>query len=372
MHRIAAIAMILALAGTSATRAETPTFGDQHPSKAIVGAETQYEARVLPGTAFTYQGFLEDGGSPVTTAVDLRFTLYEDAAGTIVRGGPIVVLNVTPDEGVFSTSVDFGTGPFNAPEQLDYWMRVEVSPAGAGTYDDLGIQALDAAPFALNTRGIIVDNLLNVGIGGIFNNVSFLVRQRSAADFPFVVQNTDGSVQHIVVDPNGNVGVGTLFPSAQLHVDGSLRLQTGQEAAGRVLTSDAQGNADWTEFPPVEAGSYVPVLTSLQGFQLGGASFVEAEYSRVGQLVTVVVRFEFIDFALGTNRGTISLPPGLPASGLLVSGVVTDDHYRNGSSEAIGIVAHNNAATVLLKTNGVTNSGPATAYATFTYRTSAN
>lgn len=41
------------------------------------------------------------------------------------------------------------------------------------------------------------------------------------------------------------VGIGTSTPSAKLHIDGDLRIQDGNEAAGYVLTSDANGNATW-------------------------------------------------------------------------------------------------------------------------------
>ncbi len=44
----------------------------------------------------------------------------------------------------------------------------------------------------------------------------------------------------------GNVGIGTTAPSAQLHTTGTLRFSgAGTPAAGRVLTSDASGNATW-------------------------------------------------------------------------------------------------------------------------------
>ncbi|MEO1129845.1 MAG: hypothetical protein AAFX05_09105, partial [Planctomycetota bacterium] len=129
MHRTTRRAIItgstlLTLAG--AVVAETSLV--EHPEAALgdtVRAHTDvtFEPRVLPGTAFTYQGLLESGGAAVTTAVDLRFTLYEDAAGTIVRGGPIDVNGITPENGVFTASIDFGAMPFDAPEQLDYWMR---------------------------------------------------------------------------------------------------------------------------------------------------------------------------------------------------------------------------------------------------------
>jgi hypothetical protein len=39
------------------------------------------QAQTPQGTAFTYQGRLQDGGSPAGGAYDLRFVLYDAAAG---------------------------------------------------------------------------------------------------------------------------------------------------------------------------------------------------------------------------------------------------------------------------------------------------
>lgn len=47
------------------------------------------------------------------------------------------------------------------------------------------------------------------------------------------------------------VGVGTINPMAKLDVVGNLRIKDGTEAAGRVLTSDAQGYASWSPSRPL-------------------------------------------------------------------------------------------------------------------------
>lgn len=48
----------------------------------------------------------------------------------------------------------------------------------------------------------------------------------------------------------GNVGIGVIgSPSAKLHVNGSVRITDGNQATGRVLTSDINGNASWQEAP---------------------------------------------------------------------------------------------------------------------------
>ena len=46
---------------------------------------------------------------------------------------------------------------------------------------------------------------------------------------------------------SGNVGVGTgaAAPTAKLDVAGDIRIRNGAQAAGKVLVSDANGNATW-------------------------------------------------------------------------------------------------------------------------------
>ena len=46
-------------------------------------------------------------------------------------------------------------------------------------------------------------------------------------------------------DPLSKIGIGTSAPSEKLHVVGNIRIVDGNEANGRVLTSDANGKATW-------------------------------------------------------------------------------------------------------------------------------
>ncbi|HOK38607.1 MAG TPA: hypothetical protein PLC87_08065 [Bacteroidales bacterium] len=61
---------------------------------------------------------------------------------------------------------------------------------------------------------------------------------------PLIVRTN--SIERLRVTSTGNVGIGTNSPSAQLHVAGSVRFSgAGTPGAGKVLTSDANGNATW-------------------------------------------------------------------------------------------------------------------------------
>ncbi|NDW10571.1 hypothetical protein [Dysgonomonas sp. 520] len=66
-------------------------------------------------------------------------------------------------------------------------------------------------------------------------------------------RNTSGNTNvadDVVVDAQGRVGVGTNVPQTKVDIrsstqGGGFRLQDGSQADGRVLTSDASGNAKW-------------------------------------------------------------------------------------------------------------------------------
>ncbi|MGA3283381.1 MAG: hypothetical protein ABSD57_02830 [Verrucomicrobiota bacterium] len=70
---------------------------------------------ILPSwTAFTYQGKLTDGGNPTNGMYDLQFTLYVwTNTSPTVCAGPIVNSAVAVTNGLFTTTLDFGSSVFN-------------------------------------------------------------------------------------------------------------------------------------------------------------------------------------------------------------------------------------------------------------------
>src|SRR5438067_5969025 len=64
------------------------------------------------GTAFTYQGRLNDGGSPASGIYDLRFTIYDLGSAGSVVGGPLTNAATSVSNGLFSVALDFGSSPF--------------------------------------------------------------------------------------------------------------------------------------------------------------------------------------------------------------------------------------------------------------------
>lgn len=93
----------------------------------------------LPAVAasFDYHGSLQDGGKPADGKYDLQLTLYSEASGGKVVGGPLILYAVPVHNGSFDTQADFGplTNAQNA------WLGVSVRTAGSGNFSALGTRA---------------------------------------------------------------------------------------------------------------------------------------------------------------------------------------------------------------------------------------
>lgn len=86
------------------------------------------------GTAFAYQGRLENNGTPANGNYDLTFALYTTNAGGVSVAGPVTDSNTPVTNGLFSVTIDFGSGVFAGN---NYWLDISVSPAGSNTFTDL-------------------------------------------------------------------------------------------------------------------------------------------------------------------------------------------------------------------------------------------
>jgi hypothetical protein len=115
---------------------------------AIVAVATAAEAQPFPlGTAFTYQGRLEDAGTPANGTYDMQFTLH-DAAAAGAQVGPVVTRDdVAVAAGLFTVALDFDTAFAGQARFLEIGVRPGSSTGG---YTLLGPrQELTPAPNAL-------------------------------------------------------------------------------------------------------------------------------------------------------------------------------------------------------------------------------
>lgn len=97
-------------------------------------------------TRITYQGRLDQSGSPYTGDADMRFQMFEAATGGDTVG-PSIVRNAVPvTDGLFQVELDFGAEVFT---KTPLWLQVvvdgkELTPRQPVTAAPVAIQALNA------------------------------------------------------------------------------------------------------------------------------------------------------------------------------------------------------------------------------------
>ena len=219
------------------------------------------------GTGFIYQGQLKRGGVPLTGAVDLKFSLWTTAEGGVQVGFTQNLQGVDVANGLFSVDLDFGQNAFNGNAR---WLQIKIhdhaDPPGAFTTLSPR-QPLTPTPYALQTRGIVVTDDGNVGIGTTSPQQLLHVNgglRWGGTTTDFAYSDKDGSglfleqkgsssatskirvqtsksgdrsnYSQFFIDPdagfsfmnigtgNSNVGIGTITPQASLDVRGDIRL----------------------------------------------------------------------------------------------------------------------------------------------------
>ncbi len=147
------------------------------------------------GTAFTYQGRLNDGPALANGAYDLKFSLFGASSGGTGLAGPLDLPAVAISKGLFTVLLDFSADVFTG---ADRWLEVAVRPASSGAFTTLSPrQPITATPYALSA----LNALTVAGVSG------------------HALHAADGDPQNAVfVDGAGKVGVGTTFPASRLHV----------------------------------------------------------------------------------------------------------------------------------------------------------
>lgn len=108
-------------------------------------------------TAFNYQGRLLDGGQPANGLFDFEFELWDaDISGNQI-GSTQIHNGVQVTDGLFVILLDFGADAFT---NADRWLEVAVD-----TVLLIPRQPVTRVPYAIQTRGIFVNENQDVGIG---------------------------------------------------------------------------------------------------------------------------------------------------------------------------------------------------------------
>ena len=125
------------------------------------------------GTAFTYQGRLNNGANPTTGIYDLRFTIYDAVGGGSASG--VLTNAATPvTNGLFTVTLDFGGGVFTGNAR---WLEIAVRTNGATAFTTLAPrQPVTPTPYAIlagsATTASTAANVPASGIGAGTANIS--------------------------------------------------------------------------------------------------------------------------------------------------------------------------------------------------------
>jgi hypothetical protein len=169
------------------------------------------------GTAFTYQGRLNAGGSPANGSYDIAFSLYAATAGGVAIAGPVTNSAVGVTNGLFTTTVDFGnvfTGASN-------WLQIAVSTNGANAFGNLAPrQQLTPVPYAVYAESANATNLVGTIPAGNLSGAALLA--------------------------GGNAFTGNQTIQGAVGITGNNTLQFGAGLAGQEVSAGKIGYEAWT------------------------------------------------------------------------------------------------------------------------------
>jgi len=177
---------------------------------------------------FTYQGFLRHGGAPLNNpSQSMRFRIYDAlTGGTMLWDSGALTVNVA--NGLFTVQLN---PPASIWTGADRFLEIQVGATTLSPRVRIG-----STPYA-NTA-----TLLNMFQSGTMNPDRMVITHSPAfTNWGLMYRDTDDSF-HFLAGGTTVLRVGLGGPTA-------LQIPAGA-AAGRVLTSDASGNASWQPLPP--------------------------------------------------------------------------------------------------------------------------
>lgn len=140
-------------------------------------------------------------------------------------------------------------------EGIKYVLGVDVSDDSKfkiSQGDELGAYNMDAIIISTTSLGVGVSPLDKLDINGDIRIRGDYIKDAGGTERIVIKDDgrldlKDSSGNYVLrIDTSGRVGIG-VSPDEKLHVAGNIKMVDGNEQAGRVLTSDANGVASWQD-----------------------------------------------------------------------------------------------------------------------------
>jgi hypothetical protein len=226
---------------------------------------------------FTYQGFLRQGGAPLNNpSQSMRFRIFDAlTGGTMLWDSGALTVNVS--NGLFTVQLN---PPASIWTGADRFLEIQVGATTLSPRVRIG-----STPYA-NTA-----TLLNMFQSGTMNPDRMVITHSPVfSNWGLQYRDTDDSF-HFLAGGTTVLRVGLGGPTA-------LQIPAGA-AAGRVLTSDASGNASWTDLP---AGASV--------WAVSGANIYNTNTGNVGIGTTSPTSLLQVRYASGQGGISSTGPSG--------------------------------------------------------------
>ena len=199
------------------------------------------------GTAFSYQGYLTDGGVPVDDVCDARFGLWDAEIGGAQIGVDVEQFALNVVSGQLTALIDFGTA-FGGEAR---WLNVEVKCSGDVAYVPLDPrQALTPTPYAIGLSlpysGSSTDagNALSITNTGLGRAANFQIANAASTSAAVnALNNGSGPAGAFLNDAGGDGVQGTAFVAAGVHGVGGQYGVRGEATSGAGIQGEATSGA---------------------------------------------------------------------------------------------------------------------------------
>jgi hypothetical protein len=329
---------------------------------------SQLSTAFAQGTAFTYQGRLNDGANPASGSYDLTFTLFSVNSGGSAVAGPVTNSAVTVSAGLFTTTIDLG----NVFPGADRWLELAVRTNGGGAFTNLtprqqitstpyAVQALSAAS-AASYAGAISDSQLSGNIARLngnnfFSGIVFFTNVNDSYAGTFSGNGT--AVTNIFL---ANVsGLGTLtwpgiYSAASTNIIGNTpqAIVAGDfngDGKMDVVTANNFNTSSVTVLTNTGGGGFALAFT-INFSGLGLPSVAATDVNGDGKLDLVIGQASSPLLTIWTNAGNaVFVAAGTNNCGANVTAVAVGDFNSDGKPDLLVLTRGGPTATLVLLTN---------------------